>query len=69
MKQYFSEIDMRCLKLGEYIREKNATVRSAAEKYGISKSTVHTEVTVRNGKKDRKRERMHKKAAYALGTL
>lgn len=49
MKQYYNEIDMRCLMLGEYIREKNATVRSAAEKYGISKSTVHTEVTVRNG--------------------
>ena len=50
MKQYYNEIDMRCLMLGEYISEKNATVRSAAEKYGISKSTVHTEVTVRNGK-------------------
>lgn len=47
MKQYFNEIDMRCLMLGEYICEKNATVRSAAEKYGISKSTVHKDVTGR----------------------
>ncbi len=47
MKKYYSEIDMRCLMLGEYIREKNATVRSAAEKYGISKSTVHKDVTGR----------------------
>ena len=31
--------------LGEYIVENNATVRSAAAEYGISKSTVHKDVT------------------------
>ena len=31
--------------LGEYIVENNATVRLAAAEYGISKSTVHKDVT------------------------
>lgn len=35
----------RALILGEYIIEHKATVRSAAKAFGISKSTVHMEVT------------------------
>lgn len=35
----------RAVILGEYIIEKNATVRSAAKVFGISKSTVHMEGT------------------------
>ena len=31
--------------LGVYIVEHNATVRAAAKAFGISKSTVHTDVT------------------------
>lgn len=31
--------------LGEYIIENKATVRQAAKRFGISKSTVHTVVT------------------------
>ncbi len=31
--------------LGEYIKETGATVRETAKKYGISKSTVHKDVT------------------------
>ena len=31
-----------------YIIENNATVRQAAKHFGISKSTVHVEVTMRN---------------------
>ncbi len=37
----------RCVTLGLYIVENNATVRSAAKHFGISKSTVHQDVTVR----------------------
>lgn len=35
----------RCVILGEYIVEHQATVRSAAAVYGVSKSTVHKDVT------------------------
>lgn len=35
----------RCVILGEYLLEKQATVRSAAAEFGISKSTVHKDVT------------------------
>ncbi len=33
--------------LGKYIIESKATVRDAAKKYGVSKSTVHKDVTYR----------------------
>ena len=36
----------RCVILGEYLIEHQATVRSAAKNFGISKSTVHKDVTV-----------------------
>ncbi len=35
----------RCELLGGYIVENNATVRDAAKKFSISKSTVHKDVT------------------------
>lgn len=35
----------RCELLGKYIVENEATVRSAATHFGISKSTVHKDVT------------------------
>lgn len=35
-------IEERACKLAAYIIENGATVRSAARKFGISKSTVHT---------------------------
>ena len=35
----------RCVVLGEYLIENQATVRSTAAVYGISKSTVHKDVT------------------------
>lgn len=35
----------RCVVLGEYLVEHGATVRSAAQVFGISKSTVHKDVT------------------------
>lgn len=41
--------DERAVILGEYILETGATVRAAAKVFGISKSTVHTAVTLSNG--------------------
>ncbi len=35
----------RCIVLGEYLVEHRATVRSAAAVFGVSKSTVHKDVT------------------------
>lgn len=42
-------VEERAARLGEYIVSENATVRGTALKFGISKSTVHTEVTITNG--------------------
>ncbi|MBO5320830.1 MAG: sporulation transcriptional regulator SpoIIID [Ruminococcus sp.] len=39
----------RAVALGQFIVENNATVRSTAKKFGISKSTVHTVVSKGNG--------------------
>lgn len=44
-------IDERAINLAHYIIDSKDTVRGAAKKFGISKSTVHTEVTLKNGKK------------------
>ncbi len=38
-------IDERAIRLGEYIIEHNSTVRDTAEVFGISKSTVHKDLT------------------------
>ena len=40
-------VDKRCVEIGEYIRDTGATVRRAAAGFGISKSTVHIDVTKR----------------------
>jgi len=40
-------VDKRCLELGKYIAEHRTTVRQAAEVFGVSKSTVHIDVTKR----------------------
>lgn len=36
------------MEIARYIIDNNATVRQAAKKYGISKSTVHAVVTIKN---------------------
>ena len=41
------EIENRAEKLGEYIIDLNATVRGAAQRFGVSKSTVHKDVSQR----------------------
>lgn len=40
-------VEERAIELGEYIIEYKATVRGAAKKFGISKSTVHKDVSER----------------------
>lgn len=42
---YIATDKERCVVLGSYIVENNATVRRAAQRYGVSKSTVHKDVT------------------------
>ena len=37
----------RCERFGEYLLENNTTVRETAKYFGMSKSTVHKDVTVR----------------------
>ncbi len=38
------EIQDRCILLGQYIARTGATVRQAAERFGISKSSVHKDM-------------------------
>lgn len=44
MRDYIEE---RAEEIGQYIVESGATVRQAAKKFGVSKSTVHKDVTER----------------------
>ncbi len=56
MKDYIEE---RAMEIAGYIIDTNATVRQAAKQFGISKSTVHREVTKQNGSKTGQKERKH----------
>lgn len=40
-------IEERAIEIAHYITEQNATVRQAAKAFGVSKSTVHKDVTER----------------------
>jgi len=44
LKEYIEE---RAMEIAEYIIETKATVRQAAKKFGVSKSTIHKDVTER----------------------
>ncbi len=44
MKDYIEE---RAIEIANYIIEKKATVRQAAKKFGVSKSTIHKDITER----------------------
>lgn len=44
MKEYIEE---RAINIANYIIESNATVRQTAKTFGVSKSTVHKDVTDR----------------------
>ena len=45
MKDYIEE---RAVEIAYYIIEHNATVRQTAKKFGVSKSTIHIVVTIKN---------------------
>ena len=47
MKSY---IEDRAINVAKYIINHNATVRQTAKKFGVSKSTVHKDITDRVGK-------------------
>ena len=42
---YLASGKERCVVLGLYIVENNTTVRATASRFGISKSTVHKDIT------------------------
>ncbi len=42
-----SYIEQRTMEIANYIVERNATVRQTAKQFGISKSTVHKDVSQR----------------------
>ncbi len=42
-----SDIERRAVELAEYIIENRTTVRAAAKHFGVSKSTVHKDLTER----------------------
>ncbi|MEG1633445.1 MAG: sporulation transcriptional regulator SpoIIID [Oscillospiraceae bacterium] len=44
-----TDIEERAVRLAEYITENKTTVRAAAKKFGVSKSTVHKDITERLG--------------------
>ena len=46
-------IDKRARELAEYVLQTGATVRAAAEQFGVSKSTVHKDLTQRLEQTDR----------------
>ena len=48
-----TDTDNRAIILGRYIADTGATVRQCAKEFGVSKSTVHTDVTERLGGIDR----------------
>ena len=50
MKEYIEE---RAVAIANYIIDHNATVRQTAKKFGISKSTVHKDVTDRRSEERR----------------
>ena len=43
----YANIEERVIKVAEYIVENEATVRTAAKAFGISKSTVHQDMQAR----------------------
>ena len=47
MKEF--SIEQRACRLAHYIVDSKDTVRGTAKKFGVSKSTVHTDVTLWNG--------------------
>ncbi|MBR6115539.1 MAG: sporulation transcriptional regulator SpoIIID [Oscillospiraceae bacterium] len=49
----YTDMEQRARELGEWIVENRATVRAAAARFGVSKSTVHKDMTERLRRIDR----------------
>lgn len=43
----FNDYEERAVELGKYITQSKSTVRAAAKKFGVSKSTVHSDITTK----------------------
>lgn len=63
MKDYIEE---RAIDIANYIIENNATVRQTAKQYGISKSTVHADVTIQNDIKAKSYGKLNRTETRAL---
>lgn len=63
MSDLFYDCDERARRLAEYLINEKSTVRSTAAAFGISKSTVHKDVSVRLAKID---PVLHKEAKEIL---
>lgn len=63
MKDYIEE---RAVHIANYIIENNATVRQTAKAFGISKSTVHMVVTIRNDTKAKSYGELNRTETRAL---
>ena len=63
MKDYIEE---RAIDIANYIIENNATVRQTAKQYGISKSTVHMVVTIRNDTQTKSYGKLNRTETRAL---
>ncbi len=63
MKAYIEE---RAIEIANYMIEHNATVRQAAKNFGISKSTVHMVVTIRNDTKAKSYGKLNRTETRAL---
>ena len=47
-----TNLEARAVKLAEFLIDNDATVRAAAKQFGVSKSTVHKDITQRLEKLD-----------------
>ena len=63
MKDYIEE---RTIGIANYIIDHNATVRQTAKAFGISKSTVHTVVTIQNEVKAKSYGELNRTGTRAL---
>ena len=44
---FVQQVDERCIAIGQYIADTGATVRTAARRFGVSKSSVHKDMNQR----------------------
>ncbi len=63
MKSYIEE---RAMEIARYIIDNNTTVRQAAKHFGISKSTVHAVVTIKNDIKTKSYGELNRTETRAL---